>query len=162
MTNQLVEKKKMATGAKVAIGCGSGCLVVILLLVIGIGAGAFYVKKMIGTYEAELKSYGFEKVTSGQMLTITEPITEPVLLKAQSLQLRADCSTNLAVLAQMCDVYGKVNGRLYFRGQMLTVHPGAEITGGVDAQAQLLQNNGTIEGGLTGKYQLLEQGAVPE
>ncbi|MDF7823534.1 hypothetical protein P4B35_05875 [Pontiellaceae bacterium B12227] len=162
MTEQGIEKKKLGTGAKVAIGCGSGCLVVIILAVLAIAGGAIYVKKMITKYETELKGYGFEQVTEGQMLNVTEPITQPVLLKAQSLQLRADCSTDLAVLAQICEVYGKVDGKLYFRGQMLTVHPGAEITGGVDAQAQIIQNNGTISGGMTGKYQLLEQGKVAE
>jgi hypothetical protein len=162
MTDEVVEKKKMGTGTKVAIGCGSGCLVFVLLAAIGIGAGVFYVKKMIDTYETELNGYGFVQVTEGQMLNITEPITEPILLKAQSVQLRADCSTNLAVMAQMCEIFGKIDGKLYFRGQMLTIHPGAEITGGVDAQAQILQNNGTIEGEITGKYQHLEQGSVPE
>ena len=162
MTDQVIEKKKMGTGAKVAIGCGSGCLVVVLLAVIGIGVGMFYVKKMIGKYELELKGYGFEQVTAGQMLTITDPITEPVILKGQAVKIMSDCSTNLAVMAQVCEIFGKVDGKLYFRGQMLTVHPGAEITGGVDAQAQVVQNNGTIEGGMTGKYQLLEKGSVSE
>lgn len=162
MADQVVEKKKLGTGAKVAIGCGSGCLVVVLLMVIGIGVGAYYVKKMIGTYETELKSHGFEQVAAGQMLNISEPITEPVLLKGQAVKIMSDCSTNLAVLAQVCEVYGKIDGTLYFRGQMLIVQPGAEILGGVDVQAQVLQNNGTIEGGMTGKYQLLEQGSVSE
>lgn len=162
MSEQEVGKKKMGTGAKVAIGCGSGCLVVVLLVIIGIGVGAFYVKKTIAKYETELVGYGFETVQEGQMMTISSPITEPVLLKGQSVTIQADCSTNLAVLAQICEVFGKVDGKLYFRGQMLTVHPGAEITGGVDVKAQLLQNNGTIEGGMAGEYQLIEAGAIPE
>ena len=162
MTDQGVEKKKLGTGAKVAIGCGSGCLVVILLAVLGIGAGAFYVKKMITKYETEMKNYGFEQVTVGQMLTITDPITEPVLLKGQSVKIMSNCSTNLAVLAQVCELHGKIDGKLYFRGQMLTIHPGAEITGGVDAQAQFLQNNGTIGGPMSGKYQLIEPGSAAE
>lgn len=156
MTDEVVEKKKMGTGAKVAIGCGSGCLVVVLLMIIGIGAGAFYVIKMINNYESELKGHGFDTVVSGQAVTVTEPITEPVILKGQAVKVLSDCSTNLAVLAQICEVYGKIDGKLYFRGQMLTVQPGAEITGGVDIQAQVLQNLGTVEGGITGKYQLIE------
>jgi hypothetical protein len=152
----------MGAGAKVAIGCGSGCLVIILLLVIGIGGGAFYVKQMIGKYEAELKGYGFEQVRTGQMLTITDPINEPVILKGQAVEIMSDCSTNLAVPARVCEIFGKVDGKFYFRGQMLTVHPGAEISGGMDAQAQIVQNNGTIDGGMTGKYQLLDQGSVSE
>ena len=32
MTDSEVKKKKMGTGAKVAIGCGSGCLGLVLLV----------------------------------------------------------------------------------------------------------------------------------
>ena len=148
------EKKRMGTGAKVAIGCGSGCLVFVLLVVLAIAAGAFYVKKIISKYEDELKSHGFDTVIQGQMLNITEPINEPILFKGQSVRILSDCSTNMAVLAQVCELHGRIEGKLYFRGQMLTLHPDAEILGGVDAQAQLVQNNGKIEGGITGKYQI--------
>lgn len=156
MTETGVEKKKMGTGAKVAIGCGSGCLVVVLLAAVGIGVGIFYVKNLVVRYETELKGYGFESVTKGQVLDITEPVTEPILFKGQVVRLMADCSTNVAVLAQVCEVHGKVDGKLYFRGQMLTVQPNAEILGGVDAHAQVIQNNGKIEGPITGRYQLVE------
>ena len=159
MTDSEVKKKKMGTGAKVAIGCGSGCLGLVVLVALLIGGGAFYVKKIISKYETELKGYGFETVTTGQVLDITEPITQPVLLKGQVVRIKADCSCDIAVLAQACEVYGKVDGKLYFRGQVLTVQPGGEILGGVDAQAQVLQNKGKIEGGITGKYQLIEAGA---
>lgn len=153
-------KKKIGTGAKVAIGCGSGCLVLVLITVVTIVAGVLYVKKIITRYEKELKGYGFETVMKGQVIEITDPVDEPVLLKAQSVRIMADCSTNIAVLAQMCELHGTVKGRLYFRGQLLTIHPGAEILGGLDVQAQLVQNNGKIEGGVTGEYQLYEPGAA--
>lgn len=160
MTEIGAEKKKMGTGVKVAIGCGSGCLVLVLVAVLAILAGVFYVKKIISKYENELKGYGFDTVTQGQMLNITEPIDEPILFKGQSIRIMSDCSTNMAVLAQVCEVHGRIEGKLYFRGQVLTVHPGAEILGGVDAYAQLLQNNGRIEGGITGQYQLVEPPAA--
>ena len=150
------EKKKMGTGAKVAIGCGSGCLVFILLLVAAILAGVFYVKNIITKYEDDLKSHGFETVVQEQMLEVVDPVSEPILFKGQMVRIMADCSTNMAVLAQACEVHGTVLGTFYFRGQVLTVHPGAELLGGADIQAQVLQNNGKIEGEITGKYQLLE------
>ena len=162
MTETGMEKKKMGTGAKVAIGCGSGCLVVVLLVVVAVGVGAFYVKKMISRYETELKGYGFETMATGQALDINEPVDEPLLFKGQVVRIMADCSTNIAVLAQVCEVYGKIDGKLYFRGQVLTVQPGAEILGGIDAQAQVIQNNGKIEGGISGKYQLIELPASSE
>lgn len=154
------EKRKMGIGVRVAIGCGSGCLLVVLLAVVAIIAGTVYVKKTISKYETELKGYGFETVTQAQVLNVTEPITEPILFKGQSVRIMSDCSTNMAVLAQVCELHGRVEGRLYFRGQVLTVHPGAEILGGVDAQAQVLQNNGKIEGGITGKHQLIKPSGV--
>lgn len=156
-----VKKKKMGTGAKVAIGCGSGCLVVVLLFAVAIATGAFYVKKIVSKYETELKGHGFETVMQEQMLNITEPVTEPILFKGQSVRVMSDCSTNMAVLAQVCEIHGTVEGKLYFRGQMLTIHPGAEILGGADVQAQLVQNNGKIEGGITGKYQLVGSTSLP-
>jgi hypothetical protein len=134
--------------------------VLILIAVAAIIAVTVYVKKTISRYENELKGYGFETVKAGQMLTLSDPVDEPVLFKAQSVRIMSDCSTNMAVLAQMCEVYGRVEGKLYFRGQILTVHPGAEILGGLDVQTQLLQNSGKIEGSVTGKYQLIEPGAA--
>ena len=151
-----VEKKKMKTGAKVAIGCGSGCLGIILLAVAAVVVGTLYVKKIVSKYEMELKGYGFEEVTSGQMLNITQPVTDPILFKAQSIRIMSDCSTNMAVLAQVCEIDGTIEGKLYFRGQVLTINPGAEVLGGIDAQAQLLQNKGLVHGGITGKFQLIE------
>ncbi len=151
-----VEKKKMGTGCKVAVGCGSGCLVVVLLAALGIGVGAYYIKKTIAKYETELKGYGFEKVTQGQVIDVTNPVDEPVLFKGQVVRIMADCSTNIAVLAQACEIYGKIDGKVYFRGQVLTVQPNAEIHGGIDAKAQVIQNHGTIEGPVSGSYQVFE------
>jgi len=113
------------------------------------------VKKTITRYEQELKGFGFEKVASGQMLDMAEPVTEPILLKGQMVRIMAGSTTNLAVLAQACEVNGRIEGTLYFRGQVLTVNPGAVITGGVNAHAQALVNHGTIKGGITGKHQAL-------
>ena len=156
MSDTEVVKKKMGTGAKVAIGCGSGCLGVVLLAVIGVVVGTLYVKKIISKYETELKSHGFETVVSAQMLNIIEPITEPTLFKAQSVRIISDCSTNLAVLAQVCEIDGTIEGSLYFRGQILTINPGGKVLGGINAQAQLVQNNGTVVGEVTGKFKLIE------
>lgn len=158
----VAEKKKMGTGAKVAIGCGSGCLVIVLIAIIGMIVGAVMVKKMVVKYEEELKGYGFEKVTSGQMIDVSDQVDEPILYKGQMVRIMGDCSTNVAILAQGCEIFGKIDGKLYFRGQMLTVHPGAEILGGVDAQTQILVNNGTIEGGIEGKYQLVQPTGVTQ
>lgn len=162
MTEEHVEKKKMRTGTKVAIGCSSGCLVVFIMVAILIGVGFGYVKKIVTKYENELKGYGFEIVTTGQVLEINEPINEPLLLKGQVVRILEGSTTNVAVLAQVCEVFGEVEGKLYFRGQILTVQPGAVIRDGINATAQVIRNNGRIEGGITGEYQLVETLVVPE
>jgi hypothetical protein len=136
--------------------------VFVLLAVVGIVIGAFYVKNLITDYEAELKHSGFEQVVQSTAVTITDPITEPLLLKGQAVKIMADCSTNLAVLAQVCEVYGKIDGTLYFRGQILTIQPGAEILGGMDVKAQVLQNYGRVEGDVIGEFQLIEPGTGSE
>jgi hypothetical protein len=149
------QKKKLGTGAKWAIGCSSGCLTV-LVLAIALGfAGYAYIKKAVAGYETELKGLGFETVIQQQMVDVTQPITQPVLLKGQMVRIMADCSTNIAVLAQVCEINGKVDGKIYFRGQVLTIGPNGEVLGGIDAQAQFIQNNGRIEGEISGKYQLI-------
>lgn len=160
MSEVMTEKKKMGTGAKVAIGCGSGCLGMILLVAIAIGVAAFYVKGLIDEYETELQSYGFETVQSAQVIQVTEPITEPVLLKGQTVIIQADCTTDVAVLAQLCEVHGKIEGNLYFRGQIITLKSGSEITGNADVKAQVLVNSGEVTGEITGEFQEVDESAL--
>ena len=145
--------KKMGAGAKWGIGCGIGCLVVIVLLVVAALVGTGMVKKLVADKKAELKALGFENEIAGHMLEVRQPIDKPTLLMGQMVRIFADCSTNVAVLAQSCEVHGKVNGRLYFRGQMLVIQPNAEITGGMDLMAQVVQVFGTVRGEVTGTYQ---------
>lgn len=149
------QKKKMSTGSKWAIGCGCGCLSVILLAaVIGIAGFAFF-KKTVETYENELKGLGFETVVSGQSVDITSPITEPALYKGQIVRILSNSETDVAVLAQACEIYGTIHGKVYFRGQMLTIHPEAVITDGLDIQAQVLLNEGSVSGDISGQFQSL-------
>ncbi len=149
------QKKKMGTGAKWAIGCGSGCLTLIVIVIAITIAGAVFVKKAIAKYETELKALGFETVVSGQAVDVTEPITTPQLFKGQMVRILADSDTDVAVLAQLCEIHGVIRGKLFFRGQMLTLKPGSKVLGGIDVQAQMLQNQGEISGEMTGKYQLI-------
>jgi hypothetical protein len=147
------QKKKLGTGAKWAIGCGGGCLTMIVIVVALIIAGTVFVQKIITKYETELKGLGFETVIAGQLVTVTEPITSPQLFKGQVVRILTDADTDVAVLAQTCEINGTIQGKLYFRGQMLTINPGSKVLGGIDIQAQILQNRGEVSGEITGKYQ---------
>ncbi len=153
------QKKKLGTGAKWAIGCGSGCLTLIVIVIALIIAGTVFVKKTITQYETELKGFGFETVVSGQAVDVTEPITTPQLFKGQMVRILTDAETDVAVLAQMCEIHGTIQGNLYFRGQILTLQPGSKVLGEIDIQAQVLQNLGEVSGDITGKYQLVPASA---
>jgi len=87
---------------------------------------------------------------------VSDPITEPKLFKGQVVRIYSNSTSDLAVLAQVCEIHGKIEGKLYFRGQMLIIQPSGEVTGGVDATAQMVQRFGKVEGGITGEHQLVE------
>jgi hypothetical protein len=159
MTPNTPPKKKLSTGAKWAIGCGSGCLVMILLGVALTVAGVVIAKNIITKYETELKEFGFETVVSGQTIEVNQPVTSPQLFKGQMVGIMTNCETDVAVLAQMCEVYGTIQGKLYFRGQMLVIHPGARIMDGIDIKAQFMDNQGEVYGEITGEYQSM---TIPE
>ena len=153
------QKKKLSKGAKWAIGCGSGCLTVLILTAIAITAVSLYVKKQIAAYERELKNQGFTTVMEQQLLTITEKVHAPILYKGQLVRLLADSNCDVAILAQAAEIHGTIYGKVYFRGQALTIEPNAKVYGGIDAKASVIQNLGLIEGEITGTYQL--DGAAP-
>lgn len=153
-------RKGMRTGAKVGIGCGIGCLVVVILLAVGGFIVFKKVKSKIGQVKSELIELGFENVVRGQMLEVRDPITEHTLYMGQVVKIMSDSTGDVAVMAQSCEVHGKIKGKLYFRGQVLVVQPQAEIADGLDVIAQMIQNYGKIEGGITGTYQALQDESV--
>ena len=157
--NDEVPKKGMSTGAKWGIGCGIGCLVILILVVAGSIFGIRYATRKVADMTQDLKQYGFEKQVKGQVLEVREDITEPTLYIGQMVKILGNCSTNLAILAQMGEIHGKVEGKVYFRGQVLTIQPNAELMNGLDVTAQVIQKYGKIDGEITGKYQAIDDKA---
>jgi hypothetical protein len=157
-TTEQAEPKKTgrSTGAKWGIGCGIGCLVVILLIAAVGFAGYFVVKRLIEDTKQELVGYGFDNVVMRQMVETSDPIVEPTLFIGQAVKLLGPSSTDVAVMAQAAEIHGRIDGKLYFRGQVLTIQPNAVITGGLDVKAQAIQNYGTIEGDISGTYQAMQ------
>jgi hypothetical protein len=151
--NEEVKKKGLSTGAKWGIGCGCGCLVMVVLIVIGVFFGVRYAKNKVTAMSQELRQYGFEKEVKGQVVEVRDEITEPTLYTAQIVKILGNCTTNIAILAQMAEIHGKVEGKVYFRGQILTIQPNAEIMNGLDVMAQVIQKYGTVNGEITGSYQ---------
>jgi hypothetical protein len=159
--NGTAEKKGMSTGAKVGIGCGVGCLVVIILGIAASAIGWFFVQKKIDEAETELRGYGFDKTQAGQVIDVKDEITEKTLFKGQVVRVYGNSKTDIALLAQMAEIHGTIEGKVYFRGQILMVHPNGVIKGGVDAKGQAIQNMGRIEGEITGSIPVMDSGSAP-
>ena len=149
----VVQKKGMSTGAKVGIGCGIGCLALIILVAAGIYIGTRVVLKKINEVKAELVALGFEEQRTAQAVDVNEEITSPQLLLGQVVKVYADCSTNLAIMAQLAEIHGTINGSLYFCGQVLTISPKGRVTGDLDVMCQVLDNQGTVDGEIRGVWQ---------
>jgi hypothetical protein len=158
--NEEVGKKGMSTGAKWGVGCGGGCLTVIVIIAVAAFIGFRFVKGKLEGATLEMKQLGFENVVKQQAIEVTDEITEPTLYIGQIVKILGNCNTNLAIIAQMAEIHGKVAGKVYFRGQMLTVQPNAELLGGLDATAQMIQRYGKIHGEITGQHQVMDGNAV--
>ena len=156
MTEEIQAKKGMSTGAKWGLGCGIGCLTIVILVAVGGFIGYRFVKGKVAQTVTELKSHGFSEVKSGQNFVVTEDITVPTIYLAQMVKITGNCTTNLGIVAQMAEIHGRVDGKVYFRGQILVVQPNAELRGGLDVQAQVIQKFGRIDGGITGVYTSLD------
>ena len=154
----------MSTGAKWGLGIGIGCLGLILVLGIAGFVGMRFLKGKLDGMTADLKTHGFDKTIKGQILEVRDPIAEPTIYMGQVVKVYADCSTNLAIVAQVGEIFGRVEGKLYFRGQVLTIQPKAEIMGGLDATAQVVKNLGRVSGEITGKHQIItdQPGKAPQ
>ena len=149
-----LEKKGLSTRSKCGIGCGIGCLVIIVLVAIAGYIGFRFVMGMLDDMTREFNQMGFEHVVKAQTIEIQEDINEKTLYMGQVVKIYGNCSTDLAIMAQMGEIHGNVGGKVYFRGQVLVIQPSAVITDGVDVMAQTVKNYGRVEGGITGKYQI--------
>ena len=154
--NQDAQKEGRSTAAKWGIGCGIGCLTLIVLIGIGGFFGWRFAKGKLDEMTEELKPLGFEKVVTKQAIEIKDEITEPTIYRGQMVKILGNCTVDLAIIAQMAEIHGKVDGKVYFRGQILTVQPKAELLGGLDVMAQAVQQYGKVTGEITGKYQALD------
>lgn len=148
------EKKGLSSGAKWGIGCGIGCLVIIIIFAIAGYIGFRFVTGMLDDMTQEFNQLGFENVVKAQTIEVREDTSEKTLYMGQVVKIFGNCSTDLAIMAQMGEIHGHVGGKVYFRGQVLVIQPGAVITNGVDVMAQAVKNYGKVEGGISGKYQI--------
>ena len=137
-------------------GCGGGCLVVVLVFAGLCLWGVSFVKGKFNEMTAELEQMGFERRQTAQTVEVRESIEGKPLYVAQMVKILADAPGDVAIVAQMAEIHGKIDGTLYFRGQMLTIMANAEITGDVNVKAQAVRNLGKVGGNVTGAYQTLQ------
>ena len=136
------------TSTKWLIGCGIGCLGLILIAAIFVAVSVYFARDLMKQVTAEFEELGYKKV-AGQVIEVHQETTEPTLYVGQMVKLTAGAKADVAIVGQAAEIHGTINGNLFFRGQVLRVMPGAVITGNLDVQAQVLENEGSVQGEIT-------------
>jgi hypothetical protein len=148
-------------GAKVAIGCAAAAFLGLVLACGGIVWLAYVVvdkaeqvvvdviaevEKQVDSFATRFEAQGYERV-SGQQVTVTTDVERPTVYTVQVFRLDADAQADLAVMAQVAEINGNIDGDLHFFGQSLMIGPDAVITGHAYVHfAQTVDNKGTVEG----------------
>jgi hypothetical protein len=151
----------LSSGAKTAIGCGAVAFLFMVVICGGIvwvgylavDKAQVLVQQVVEELEKQTEAFavrfeaeGYERV-KGQVVEVTSDVERPTVYTAQVFRLNADSAADLAVMAQVAEINGRIDGDLHFLGQSLTIHPDAVITGDLRVQmAQVVDNRGKIEG----------------
>ena len=106
--NEPIPKKKMSSGAKSGIGCGIGCLTLIIIFCIGGWLAYRFIHGKVAVLTAELRQIGFAQEVKAQTLEVRNDIQQPVIYIGQAVKILGNCTTNLAIIAQMAEIHGKV------------------------------------------------------
>ena len=150
-------------GKTVAKGCGCGCLALIIAAGITIGGGTYWVKSKIDEFTQEFVDRGMKPGQSGQVITITEPPTEPTYYIGQVVRLNTDTDVEIGILAQTAELNGVASEKVYFRGQVVQIKQDGHLKKGLDVKCQVVQNvGGNVEGGLTGPAQVVQPASLRE
>jgi hypothetical protein len=153
----LAQPKSSGSGCLKATGIG--CLVILIGLGVVGYAGYRFVKRQYTAVMERYEREGYKKV-EGQLIDVTETVTEPTIFVGQVVKIKKGSERGLALLCQTAEIDGKIAGNVHFYGQMLTIHKGAQLMRDLDVTAQVVNQLGTIEGKITGVYQLLNTNAL--
>lgn len=137
--------------------------VLAVLLGVGAWAGFRYFEGKAQGFVAEFEAQGYSKVEGKRVFT-KEEIPEKRVYLAEFCRIGAGSSSDLAIVGQIAEVHGTVNGDLSFWGQTLLIKEDAVITGNLNAPwCQLIILDGRVDGNISGFYQLLidEEGPRP-
>ena len=139
---------------------GIGCLVILIALGVVGYVGYRFVKRQYTAVMERYEREGYKKV-EGQMIDVTETVAEPTIFVGQIVKIKKGSERGIALLCQSAEIDGKVVGNVHFVGQMLTIHKGAELMRDLDVSAQVVNQFGTVDGKITGVYQVLNTNAPP-
>lgn len=147
----------MSSGTKFLLGCGAAGFLAIAVVCGGlIFLGNKFLdfgREVVGEFMEQVDEFagrfedqGYHRVR-GQVLEVTTEVRSPTVYTVQAFTLKADTQSDIAVIAQVAEIEGTVNGDLHFLGQVLTIHPDAVVTGNVYVEmAQVVEIDGTVEG----------------
>ena len=108
-------------------------------------------------FAAPFESRGYERV-QGQIVKVSEPVSKPTVYVAQVLRLDADVHADLAIMAQVVEIAATVDGDIDFMGQTLVVKDSGAVKGDIRVKAaQVIDVKGTVDGQITGTYQVLRR-----
>jgi cytoskeletal protein CcmA (bactofilin family) len=156
MSEQNAQPKKGSFAKGCLIVSGVGCLVVLIGFAVLTYVGVRFVRKQYAAVMERFENQGYRKV-EGQIIDVTERVTDPTLYLGQSVRIRAGSERGLAFVAQTVEISGTVQGNVYFAGQVLTINKDAELMQDVEVTAQVINNYGTIHGAIKGVYQALNE-----
>jgi hypothetical protein len=104
----------------------------------------------------DFKGLGFENVVKGRALEIKDEVRVPTLYQASGVRIYGTCTTNVAIVARLAEIHGRIEGKLYFRGNKLVIARGGELVNGLDAQG-FVYRLGKINGPVTGSYRIIDK-----
>jgi hypothetical protein len=133
---------------------GIGCLVILIGLGVAGYVGYRFFKRQYVAVMERYEREGYKKV-EGQLIEISETITEPTIFVGQSVKIKKGSERGIALLCQSAEIDGKIVGNVHFVGQILTIHKGAMLMRDLDVTAQMVNQFGTVDGKITGVYQVL-------
>ncbi len=155
------EKRGCSPLAIVLAGCGTVLLLGVISIVVVVFLGYKWTVQKADEFATKYEEKGYHHV-SGQMIEETEPIDSSRVYTAQVVILREDVEGDIAIMSQSAEIHGAVHGDIDFLGQLLIIKPDAVVTGDVRVEmGQVIQIQGTVEGEVTGSYQILDWPGKP-
>ena len=151
---EVTVEQKSTKGKKIGCGCGCGCLLIIIVIALAI---FFLFRSMLG-FVTDFEDKGYAR-QDGQVLVVSEDTTVvgPIVYFGQVIKIEGTVDGNVAAMCQEIIVSGTINGDLDVLCQIVKITETGVVTGNIHSEgAQILQNEGTVKGEITGTFQVME------